>query len=435
MLTRRTLLGSMAPPALAGLALDPRGVAHVLEALAAYPAHANPDEAARDEDFWLTVSQAFTPDRSMLNLNNGGVCPSPRVVQEAVKRYLDHANTAPAYVLWQLQDPQKETVRSELARGWGVDTEEIAITRNASESLETCLFGFDLEPGDEILTTRYDYPRMLTTIEQRERRDGVKMVKLDLPLPVTSAATVVERFERAITPRTKLILISHVIFLTGQVLPVAEVVALGRRRGIPVIVDGAHAFAHLDFRISDLDCDYYGVSLHKWLFAPHGSGLLYVRRDKIAGLWPLMAAKEQQSADIRKFEEIGTHPAANFLAIADALAFHRGLGGARKLARMLYLRDRWAKRLLQNPRVRLRTSLEPGWASGVATFSVDELDMAKLQAWLWAKHRIFTVHIGKLDGDDSVEGLRISPCVYTLPADLDRFCDAVEVGIRTNMAT
>jgi selenocysteine lyase/cysteine desulfurase len=424
----------MTTPALAGLALDPRGLHHAFEALSAWPAHASPDEAARDEDFWLAISQAFTPDRSLLNLNNGGVCPSPRVVQEAVKRYLDQANTAPAYVLWQLQEPQKETVRAELARGWGVDKEELALTRNASESLETCLFGFDLEPGDEILTTLYDYPRMLTTIEQRERRDGVKLVKIDLALPCEDAADVVRRFETAITPRTKLILVSHVIFLTGQVLPVAAVVALGRRHGIPVIVDGAHAFAHLDFKISELDCDYYGVSLHKWLFAPHGSGLLYVRRDKISGLWPLMAASATQVADIRKFEEIGTHPAANFLAIADALAFHRGIGAARKLARLLYLRDRWATRLTLNPRVRLRTSLAPGWATGVANFSVDGLDMSKFQSWLWTKHRIFTVYIGKIAERDTVEGLRISPCVYTLPADIDRFCDAVEQGIATNLA-
>ncbi|TAJ19525.1 MAG: aminotransferase class V-fold PLP-dependent enzyme [Planctomycetota bacterium] len=425
----------MTTPALAGLALDPRGIAGALEALAAWPAHANLDDAARDEEFWQVVSQGFTPDRSMLNLNNGGVCPSPRVVQEAVKRYLDHANTAPAYVLWQLQEPQKETVRQELAQLSGVDAEEIAITRNASEGLETCLFGFDLERGDQILTTHYDYPRMLTTIEQRVRRDGVELVKIDLPLPLSDAAPVVRAFEAAITPRTKLILVSHVVFLTGQVLPVAEVVALGRKHGIPVIVDGAHAFAHLDFKISDIDCDYYGVSLHKWLFAPHGSGLLYVRRDKIRALWPLMAANATQDADIRKFEEIGTHPAANFLAIADALAFHRGIGGARKLARMLYLRNRWAKRLSSNPRVRLKTSLAPGWASGVANFAVDGMDMAKFQGWLWTKHRIFTVYIGKIDGRDTVEGLRISPCVYTLPADIDRFCDAVEQGIRTELAT
>ena len=228
--------------------------------------------------------------------------------------------------MWRILEPQREPVRQRLARAFGCDGEEIALTRNASEGLQICQFGFDLEPGDEVLTTTQDYGRMITTFKQRERREGIVLRQFDIPVPAEDPAEIVRLFESHITPRTRLILMCHMINLTGQILPVREVVAMGRRHGLPVIVDGAHSFAHFDFEHRDLDCDYYATSLHKWLFAPHGTGMLYVRRNLIADLWPLMAAPEPMSDDIRKFEEIGTHPAANYLAIAEALTFHQGLG-------------------------------------------------------------------------------------------------------------
>jgi selenocysteine lyase/cysteine desulfurase len=322
-------------------------------------------------------------------------------------------------------------VRDRLAREWGVDAEEVAITRNASESLQICQLGLDLKPGDEVLACTQDYPRMLTAFRQRERRDGVVLRQLKLPIPAEDPAEVVRIYRDNITPKTRLILVSHMINLTGQILPVREVVALGRKGAghgpIPVIVDGAHALAHFDFEISDLDCDYYGSSLHKWLFAPHGTGLLYVRRDKIKGLWPLFAAEDKQGDDIRKFEEIGTHPAANFLAIGDALTFNQSIGLDRKTARLVYLRDRWAKRLLahKSGRVRLHTSLKPGFACGLATFQVEGLDSGELADWLWSKHRILTTAIKH----DEFEGLRITPSVYTTLEQLDRFCERVEQAI------
>jgi selenocysteine lyase/cysteine desulfurase len=318
MYTRRRFLGAIGLPAayaavgapiLAGR-LDLERALDVTEGLAAYPG--SPKEIAADEEFWREVQQAFTVDRSLVNLNNGGVSPAPAVVQAAMKRYLDFSHQAPTYNMWRILEPQKEGVRQRLAREFGCDAEEVAITRNASESLEICQLGFDLAAGDEILTTNQDYPRMLATFDQRARREGIVVRKISIPVPAEDPAEVVRRFEAAIGPRTRLILICHMINITGQILPVREVVAMARSSGIPVIVDGAHALAHFDFRLSDLACDYYGSSLHKWLFAPHGSGLLYVRRDKIADLWPLMAAGEKMTGDIRKYEEIGTHPAANF---------------------------------------------------------------------------------------------------------------------------
>ncbi|HKK67333.1 MAG TPA: aminotransferase class V-fold PLP-dependent enzyme, partial [Bacteroidales bacterium] len=292
----------------------------------------SPLDIANNEDYWSRVQQAFTVDRSLINLNNGGVSPSPDFVQAAMKKHLDFSNQAPVYNMWRILEPRREGVRQRLARNFGVDTEEIAMTRNASESLQICQLGFDLKAGDEVLTTDQDYPRMINTFKQRERREGIKLNQISIPVPAENDEEIVRRFEQAITPKTKLILMCHIINLTGQILPVKKVVQMAREKGIPVIVDGAHAYAHFDFKHEDLDCDYYTSSLHKWLFAPHGTGLLYVKKSKIKDLWPLMAAAESQDNDIRKFEEIGTHPAANYLAIGEALTFHEGIGSKRKEA-------------------------------------------------------------------------------------------------------
>ena len=426
-LTRRQALGAIYVPAVAwplGCRSSPPALrGDALERIADLGAvRGAPDAIAEDEDFWRVVQESFTADRSMVNLNNGGVCPSPAVVQAAMKRYLDHANTAPAYVLWKLQEPQKETVRTGLAALFGCDREEIAITRNASESLENVQQGLDLEKGDEVLTTSQDYPRMITTWRQRERRDGIALKQVKIPVPCEDPIAIVRAFEAGITSRTKVLHMCHVVNLTGQVLPVKLVVAMARSKGIPVIVDGAHSFAHLDFKHEELDCDYYGTSLHKFLFAPHGTGMLFVRREKIEKLWPLMPAPVEMDKDIRKFEEIGTHPAANFLAIADALTFHLGIGPKRKEARQIFLRDRWAKRLASQPRFKLHTSLKPGFATGVANVEIEGIDPAKLADHLWEKERIFTVAIKH----EEFQGIRVSPAVYTTLAEVDRFADAME---------
>lgn len=381
-----------------------------------------PDDIAADEDFWREIQQAFTIDRSMINFNNGGVSPSPRIAQDAMRRHLEFANNAPARNLWQYQDPQVETVRARLARAFGCETDEMAITRNASESLEICIYGIDLKAGDEVLTTDQDYPRMLTTYRQREMRDGIVLKTVPIPAPVDDPLEIVEVFAKNITPKTRVILCCHVVNITGQIFPVREIVDLGRRHNIPVIVDGAHAFAHIAFSRDQLDCDYYGTSLHKWLTAPHGTGFLYVRKSRIADLWPLMAAVKPRSDDIRKFEEIGTHPAANRLAIAEALTLHELIGPKRKEARLRYLRDRWARRLTQDRRVKLYTSLEPRHSCGVATMAVEGVSAFKLQEFLWAKHRIFTVAIDH----EQIKGIRVTPNIYSTMEEVDMFCEAVE---------
>jgi selenocysteine lyase/cysteine desulfurase len=432
---RRRLMGLYAPVSLAAFAAAwgsaPAG-ARRSAAPAATPSATgrSPAEVARDEVFWFEVQQAFTIDRSMVNFNNGGVSPAPRVVQEALARNLALSNEAPAYTMWRLLEPQKETVRQRMARFFGAEVDEIAFTRNASESLQICQQGFDLTAGDEVLCTTQAYPRMVTTFEQRVRREGVKLVRFQIPIPAEDDAEVVRRFEEGITERTRLILVSHMINITGQILPVKQIVRMARRYGVPVIVDGAHTFAHFPFRAEDLDCDYYATSLHKWLFAPIGTGMLYVRRDKIAGLWPLMAAAEKQTDDIRKFEEVGTHPCPHYLAIADALTFHQGIGPENKAARLIYLRDRWAEPLLELPNVRLHTSLKPGLACGIATVQIEGIDSGALADHLWKEHRIFTVAIRHAE----FEGIRVSPSVYSTLEEVDRFAEVMERAARRGIA-
>ncbi len=431
MTTRREFLGSITLPAglaLAGAPLLPgrlrANAADVAAELALVPG--DPAVIATDEDFWVPVQQAFTVDRTLVNLNNGGVSPSPAFVQDAMKKHLDLSNKAPTYYMWQIQEPMREPVRQRMAREWGVDPEEIAFVRNASEGLQTCQFGLDLQRGDEVLTTTQDYPRMITTFQQRERREGVVLRQIQVPVPAEDPVEVVRRFEEAITPRTRMILICHVINLTGQIFPVRALADLGRRRGIPVIVDGAHGLAHFDFKLPDLGCDYYAVSLHKWLFAPHGTGLLYVKRDKIPGLWPLMAAPEGMDENVRKYEEIGTHPAANYLAIGEALTFHQGIGSQRKEARLRYLRDYWANALLEHDRFRLHTSQDPRFSCGIGNIQLEGVETGALSNWLWNKHRIITVAIRHPE----FEGLRVTSSVYTLLEELDRFVEAMVYAAR-----
>jgi selenocysteine lyase/cysteine desulfurase len=390
---------------------------------------ATPEETAMDEDFWREIQNAFTLDRTIINLNNGGVCPSPRVVHETLKRYLDISNEAPSYSMWRILEPNIEGVRRGLAESFGCDAEEIAITRNASEALETCIFGLDLKAGDEVLTTNQDYPRMLTSWRQRERREGIKLKQISFPVPPPSSDDLYERFEKAITPRTKVILVCHITNLTGQIFPIKRICKLGRERGIEVIVDGAHAFAHFPFKLADLDCDYYGTSLHKWLLAPVGTGFLYVRRAKIKNIWSLMAAEAGQESDIRKYEEIGTHPAANHNAIAEALNFHNGIGIERKAARLRFLKDRWARRLAQHKGVKILTPFDPQQSCAIGNFSVEGIDPGKLGAHLWDKYRINCTPIGHPE----FSGIRITPNVYTTLREIDIFCEAVEKVINSGL--
>jgi selenocysteine lyase/cysteine desulfurase len=378
----------------------------------------SPDDLAKDEFYWREIQNAFMLDRSVINLNNGNSCPSPTVVHEAYKRYLDYSNQAPVYHRG-LIERNIEVARRRLAQEFGCDPEEMAITRNSSESLQIAQNGIDLQPGDEVLTTEQDYGRMLTTWDQRQRRDKIKVVKIDFPVP-TNGEDLFARLETAITPKTRVLHFCHITNLTGQIFPVQNLCRMARARNILTIVDGAHAVAHFPFKLSELEMDYYGTSLHKWLLAPTGTGFLYVRKDRIAKTWPMQAAPERADNDIRKFEEIGTSPAATKAAINEALAFHQAIGVERKAARLRYLTLRWANRLKQNPRVQIHTGLDQVY--GVACVGIKDIPAAKINAFMWDRYRIITTPIQR----DAYNGIRVTPNIYTPLEEIDTFIAAME---------
>jgi len=380
-------------------------------------------ELARDETFWSHIQRAFLLDRTIINFNNGGVCPSPRTVHNALKRFLDYSNQNPAYNMWSHLEPQIESVRLKIARQFGCDKEEIAITRNASEALEIVQFGLNLKARDEIIATTQAYPRMLTTWEQIARRHKIIIKKVKFPVPLMRIGDYVNSIRRAISNRTKAIMVMHVVNKTGQIIPVREVSRLAHARGIPVICDGAHSFSHFPFSIKDLECDYFGTSLHKWTYAPVGTGFLCVKKAKIKELWPLMAAPAKMDDNIRKFEEIGTHPAANHNAVAEALAFNESIGIERKAARLRYLHSRWIKRLLPYNQVTFMTNIkDPSQQCGLINVHVKGVDVQKLKKYLMETYRIFVVPIQHPE----FKGIRVTPNVYTLSSEVDLFAEAME---------
>jgi selenocysteine lyase/cysteine desulfurase len=432
-LDRRALLSRLGAGLGAGLLVPAfrADAADRLLSAASSAAGRAPAELAGDESYWSQIARAFDADRTLVNLNNGGCSPAPTHVLDAMIRDLRFSNEIPVYHMWTVLEPRIESVRRELASEFGCDPEEMAITRNASEAMETLTLGIDLKAGDEVILTNQNYPRMITTWEQRARREGIVVKQISFPVPPPSAADVVERFRRAITPRTRVIEVTHITNLTGQILPVRDIVRMAREQNIEVFVDGAHAFAHFPFKRDDLECDYYGTSLHKWLLAPIGTGFLYVRREKLKKIWPLMAAPAAMEENVRKYEEIGTHPAANHNAIAVALAFHRGIGSERKAARLRWLRDRWARRLEKaDPRVQVLTPLNDTDSCGIAMVHLDGVDTEKLQAFLWEKHRVMTTPIVHPE----FNGLRITPNVYSTPDEIDFFCQKMEAVLRSGLA-
>ena len=393
----------------------------------------SPTEIAQDEDFWFYVQQAFDCDRSIINLNNGGVHPAPKIVMDAVHRYLDFANGAPVYNSWQVLRPRKELIRKKLADTFGCSPEEIAITRNVTEAMQIALLGLELKPGDELLTTTHDYPSMKYALLQREKREGVKVKMFPFRYPPKNIKELADAFKKNITPRTKLIEVCHITNLTGQIFPIREICQMARKRGIEVVIDGAHAFGHFEFKQKDLDCDIYGANLHKWMMAPIGTGFLYVKKEKIKKIWPLFPALNPQGDDIRKFEHIGTHPDYLELAIGEALAFHHGIGGKRKEERMRYLRNYWAKAVDKLPGVKILTSYDPEQSCGIGTFTVENMDLSKLVQVLFKKHKIYIITVGipsfDLEGEN-IAGIRVTPSIYTTLRELDVFIEAVSYYVK-----
>jgi selenocysteine lyase/cysteine desulfurase len=380
-----------------------------------------PLEAANDDDLWARMAQAYTVSPNILNLNNGGVSPQPKVVQDAVDRYYHLSNEAPTYYMWQILDKGREPLRRKLADLAGVSNEEIAINRNTTEALGTFTYGIDMQKGEEIVMTKQDYPNMIHAWKQREMRDGVKINWINLNLPVDNDDVVLKAYIDATTAKTKIWHITHLMTWTGQILPAAKLCAEARKRGIITIVDAAHSFAHVDYKISDFNCDYFGTSLHKWLCAPFGTGMMYIRKEHIEKTWPLFAIDKPKSGDIKKFEALGTRSFAPEQAIGQAVDFHNAIGGKRKQERLHFLKSYWCNAIAKNPRVKLHISLKPEYSCALGTFSVDGLDVADIATKLMADYQIHTVSIKW----ENVNAVRVTPHVYTTTKDLDRFIDAV----------
>jgi selenocysteine lyase/cysteine desulfurase len=426
MVSRRAFLRITGTAGAAAYTVKNFGIQDVLAATAQVAGRAA-DDVAQDEFYWREIQQAFTLDRTMINLNNGNSCPSPRVVHEALKRYLDFSNQSPVYHRGLLEQ-NRETARRRLAAEFGCDTEELAVTRNSSEALQIAQNGIDLKAGDEVLTTEQDYGRMLTTWDQRMRREKIKVTRINFPVPTTQD-DLYQRFEKAITPQTKVLHFCHITNLTGQLFPVQRLARLARQRGILTVVDGAHAVAHFPFKLRDLEMDYYGTSLHKWLLAPHNTGFLYVRKDRIAPTWPLQAAPTRQDNDIRKFEEVGTISAAPYAAINEALAFHQAVGAERKAARLRFLTMRWVNELKKNPRVKIHSDLSHTY--GLANVGIEGIKAADASRYLWDKYRIISNAIVR----DEYQGLRVTPNIYTTLEEIDTFVMAIENLLKNGLPT
>ena len=393
-LSATTLLSSLTTPAWS------KNLHHVLDEARNIP----PDDLADEEDFWYYIQQAFTVSSAIINLNNGGVSPAPKTVQDAMKRYYDYSNEAPSYYMWRILDQGRETLRHNMAELAGCSAEEVAINRNSSEGLETVIFGLQLKAGDEVVAAKQDYPNMVNAWKQRELRDGIKMIWINLELPSEDENYLTKQYTDAFTNKTKVVHITHVINWNGQIIPVQKIADEARKKGIDVLVDGAHSFAHFPFKIPDLHCDYFATSLHKWLYAPIGSGMLYVKKEKIKSLYPLFASDVPLKDDIRKFEHLGTRPFFIEQAIGKALEFHHMLGSERKQKRLQYLKNYWMKRVKDVPKVMFSTSLHPKWGCAIGMVSVEGRKPGELHDFLFTNYRIHATTKAK-NLDDLVEGI------------------------------
>lgn len=388
----------------------------------------SPEDLATEEDFWYYIQQSFTVSPSLINLNNGGVSPAPKTVQDAMKRYYDLSNEAPSYYMWRILDQGREPLRKNLANVAGCSPEEIAINRNSSEGLETIIFGLQLKAGDEVVAALQDYPNMINAYKQREMRDGIKMKWINLELPSEDEDYLVRQYVNAFTAKTKVVHITHIINWNGQILPVKKIANEAHKRGIEVIVDGAHSFAHFNFKIPDLDCDYFASSLHKWLYAPIGTGVLYVKKEKIKTIYPLFATNENPlKDDIRKFENLGTRPFYIEQAIGKAIEFHEMIGIERKEKRLHYLKNYWMEKVKDIPSVKLNTSLNPKWGCAIGNVGIEGKKPNELDSFLFTNYKIHTVAITW----ENIVGVRITPNVYTTTKNLDVLVEGIKAYVKS----
>lgn len=380
-----------------------------------------PDDLAKDEDFWAGVRKGYRLKPDYINLENGYYCFLP---QETLENFINHVrevNYQGSYYMRTVQWDNKKKVAARLAQVAGCSDEELIITRNTTESLDMIIGGMDWKAGDEAVMAEQDYGAMLDMFKLVAKRYGVVNKTVSVPNHPTSDEEIVKVYESAITPKTRLMMIGHMINITGHILPVRKICDMAHSKGVQVMVDGAHAFAHIKFNMNDLGCDYYGTSLHKWLSVPLGAGFLYVRKDNIKKVWPLIADGDRKEDDILRLNHIGTHPVHTDLAINNAIDFYLTLGVERKEARLRYLQNYWSSKVRNIPNVVLNTPADPTRSCGIANVGIATMKPGTLAETLLKKYKIYTVAI---DGAN-VHGCRITPNVYTTTEELDTFVKAI----------
>jgi len=383
----------------------------------------SPQQVAGNEDFWFQIQQAFTEDRNLINLNNGTIQNGLRIVQDAVRRHNEYTGNAAAHSMFALAN-EIESCRRRLASHLGCDSEELVICRGGTEAGQIPIMGYDLKPGDEVITTSQDYPKLINSWKQREKRDGIVLKIVALPPPPVPLDKFYQMVEEQVTPRTRVIMVCHMTHWSGQMAPVRRISDMAHAKGIEVLVDGAHGFMHVPFKLADLGCDYYTASLHKWLMAPPGNGFVRIPKNRISKIWPLTPPGVDDPNDIRRFEDVGTRTPANRVAIAEAITFNEGIGVERKSARIRYLKERWANRLRAFPQVHFYSSLDPSESCGVAAFKVEGMDMAKLMGHLLDKWGIIVTPVKHQDG--WIDGIRAVVNVSLSAREIDYFADVME---------
>jgi selenocysteine lyase/cysteine desulfurase len=378
-------------------------------------------DLAKEEDFWLTIRKGYRLNPDMINLENGYYNFLPEQTLEKLIAHIREINYQASYYMRTDQFEKKAAMAAKLAELTGSPSDEVVITRNTTESLDIIIAGFDWKQGDEAVMAEQDYPAMLSMFRQVAKRHGVINKLVSVPYNPSSDEEIVNLYANAITPKTKLLMICHMINLTGQILPVRKICEMAHSKGVQVMVDGAHATGHFKFTIPELGCDYYGSSLHKWLSVPLGSGLLWVKKENISRIWPLIAPYDMSPDDIRRLNHLGTHPVYTDLTVEDAINYYNMLGADRKEARLRYIQNYWTDRVRNMPHVMLNTPSDPARSCAIANVGVKSLKPAELGDVLWKKYKIYCAPI---DGAN-VHGCRITPNVYTTTAELDVLVNAL----------
>ncbi|MES3034387.1 MAG: aminotransferase class V-fold PLP-dependent enzyme [Gemmatimonadota bacterium] len=367
------------------------------------------------EDFWVALRGKYRLKPDYINLEHGYYSMQSTPVLEAFIENVREVNYEASYYMRTVQTPNRLAARTRLAGLAGCDVEELIVTRNTTESLDTVIAGYDWKPGDEAVMAVQDYGAMLDQFALQARRYGMVNRMVSLPNDPRSDDELVQLYANAITPKARLLLVSHLVNITGQILPVRKIADMAHAKGVAVAVDGAHAFAHLDFRIPDLGADYYAASLHKWLGVPLGAGILYVKRDRIAALWPLFGEQGLPDTDIRKLNHTGTHPVHTDLAIQHAIVFHESIGVQRKEARLRYLQQYWTSKVRGIRNVNVNTPVDPLRSAGIANVGISGMKPSELARTLLDRYKIWTVAIDR----QNVQGARITPHLFTTTAELD----------------